>query len=156
MGTRVSQIRDEYCIGDGREGRRGWLLHVDEWPLPSTLFDSSIRSLSTSGAMLTWLAPRVSQARFASTDWRSIPFFLAAYGRRVPLAIVSPSRTISPLDATFLFPFDSTSPRLIVPRCSGYARFDSSARKFHSNSSYLRGWFSATHGWTSSIIFVTC
>lgn len=49
--------------------------------------------------------------------------FLAAHGRRVPRAIISPSRTISPLDATFLFPFDSTSPRLIVPRRSGHARF---------------------------------
>lgn len=132
----------------------GWLLHVDEWPLPSTLFDFSIRSLSTSGAMLTWLAPRVSQARFASADWRSIPFFfLAAHRRRVPRAIISPSRTISPLDATFLFPFDSTSPRLIV---FWLCATSSSARKFHSNSSCLCVWFSATHGWASSIIFLTC
>jgi len=41
----------------------------------------------------------------------------------VPYAIISPSRTILPLDATFLFPFDSTSSRLIVPWSSGHARF---------------------------------
>lgn len=42
----------------------------------------------------------------------------------MPRTIISQSRTISPLDATFLFPFDATSPRLIMPpRRSGHARF---------------------------------
>lgn len=49
----------------------------DEWTHRRVHFSAPSfgRRTSISSAMLTWLAPRVSRARLASVDSRSIPFF---------------------------------------------------------------------------------
>lgn len=58
--------------------------------------------------------------------------FLAVYRRRVPRAVISPSRTISPLDATFLFPFRLCYASFNYAAAMWLCAICSSARKCHS------------------------
>lgn len=132
MGTRVSYIDSRRILGRGGgvafARRRVATAEYTFRLLHSVAFDQQRYANVISATSLS--------STFCIGGLMIDIVFLAAYRRRVPRAIISPSRTISPLDATFLFPFDYFA----LFNCTTAfwsCAICSSVRKCHFNCSYL-------------------